>query len=136
MFNNKGKKSTFGNVIKSSADKVANFCSDLEDGKTLGEKIEKAVSKLINADPDVQFILKSIISDLDYPGELTIIPKVNDDTLLVEAYVLTTNGEPVISAKDAKTLVKNLREIVLTEDDTKIKAFIKSLQTAYDKASK
>jgi hypothetical protein len=118
------------NILQRGAEKLASMDKS---SKTLGARIEEQISKTINSDADIGFTMGYLQNKFQIPGELTITPKVNDDTLMIEKYALLwydTKGTIIImdNAASVSDITDELAYVIQSRDADVIDNFLKKFQ--------
>jgi hypothetical protein len=114
--------------------KASCFLQNLEQAteKTMGERVEEAVAKIVTNDNETQFVLQRLKQKLGYIGTFVIIPDVDDTSMNINGYGLYTYGQPVITAPSLPELNTQLTSLVLTTDEAKLETFMNEVEGAYD----
>lgn len=131
-FNRQSAAQTVSRFMEKAATTIASMDNS---NKPMGERLEHLISKEINADEDVQIIMRRIAMKFGIDVEMLIIPVLNDNTLMIEKYVLAVPNSqnvltPAIEKKDCEELYNYLTQIALTNEENLMTGFCKAIETA------
>lgn len=131
-FNRKGAVQTVSKMLGKGAEMVAALDNS---NKPIGERLESLCARLINEDDDVTMTIRRISTKFGIDVEMIVIPKFNDNTLLIDSYILAVPNSqnvlvPAIVQKDCEQMVDYLTMVALTRDEAVMKAFCEAIEKA------
>ena len=135
---NTPKRSLLSNTSR-LLEKGAEVLASIDAGKSVAARMEEAIAKIINSDEEAQIVLRRIaIKKLGIDVPMTIMPRINDQTLLIEGYCLVVPNinnvlQVVIEKKNMMELDNYLTELAITSDAQKIEEFFYAVKDAINR---
>ena len=132
------KRSLLSNTSR-LLERGAEVLASIDAGKSVAARMEEAIAKIINSDEEAQIVLRRIaIKKLGIDVPMTIMPRVNDQTLLIEGYCLVVPNmnnvlQVVIEKKNMLELDNYLTELAITSDAQKIEEFFYAVKDAINR---
>jgi hypothetical protein len=132
------KRSLLSNTSK-LLERGAEVLASIDAGKSVAARMEEAIAKIINSDEEAQIVLRRIaIKKLGIDVPMTIMPRINDQTLLIEGYCLVVPNmnnvlQVVIEKKNMMELDNYLTELAITSDAQKIEEFFYAVKDAINR---
>lgn len=132
------KRSLLSNTSR-LLERGAEVLASIDAGKSVAARMEEAIAKIINSDEEAQIVLRRIaIKKLGIDVPMTIMPRVNDQTLLIEGYCLVVPNmnnvlQVVIEKKNMMELDNYLTELAITSDAQKIEEFFYAVKDAINR---
>ena len=135
---NTSKRSLLSNTSR-LLERGAEVLASIDAGKSVAARMEEAIAKIINSDEEAQIVLRRIaIKKLGIDVPMTIMPRINDQTLLIEGYCLVVPNmnnvlQVVIEKKNMMELDNYLTELAITSDAQKIEEFFYAVKDAINR---
>ena len=131
-FARSGVAQTVSRVLERGANAVASMDGS---NKSMGERLEQMCAKAINEEPDVEVITRRLSSKYGINAEMHVIPIFNDQTLLIDEYVLAVPNSqgvltPAIRKESCGELIDYMTKVVVSQDNEEINAFIDMVNKA------
>ena len=132
------KRSLLSNTSR-LLERGAEVLASIDAGKSVAARMEEAIAKIINSDEEAQIVLRRIaIKKLGIDVPMTIMPRVNDQTLLIDGYCLVVPNmnnvlQVVIEKKNMMELDNYLTELAITSDAQKIEEFFYAVKDAINR---
>lgn len=132
------KRSLLSNTSR-LLERGAEVLASIDAGKSVAARMEEAIAKIINSDEEAQIVLRRIaIKKLGIDVPMTIMPRINDQTLLIEGYCLVVPNmnnvlQVVIEKKNMMELDNYLTELAITSDAQKIEEFFYAVKDAINR---
>lgn len=132
------KRSLLSNTSR-LLERGAEVLASIDAGKSVAARMEEAIAKIINSDEEAQIVLRRIaIKKLGIDVPMTIMPRINDQTLLIEGYCLVVPNmnnvlQVVIEKKNMLELDNYLTELAITSDAQKIEEFFYAVKDAINR---
>jgi len=132
------KRSLLSNTSR-LLERGAEVLASIDAEKSMAAKMEEAIAKIVNSDEETQIVLRRIaIKKLGTDIPMTIMPRINDQTLLIEGYCLVVPNinnilQVVIEKENMLELDNYLTELAITSDTQKIEAFLRAVRDAINR---